>query len=147
MIRQGRLEDIQPIFEIGQWYLDQIHDGYKIDWKQGPKDLRFLINSKQARVLVAEVDGKVVGALIGQVVKQAFVDIRYATDLAFIVKPGHPIQAVMLARHFIHWARKQPNVREVTLQISSGLRNNERVARMYEKLGMKNMGACFTLNF
>lgn len=147
MIRQGRLEDIPRIFEIGQWYLDQIQDGYKIDWKNGPKDLRYLMSSKQGRVLVAEVDGKVVGTLIGQVVKQAFVDVRYATDLAFVVEPGHPVQAVMLARHFIHWARKQPNVKEVTLQISTGLANVDRVARMYEKLGMRNMGGCFTVNF
>lgn len=145
MVRHGRLEDIPKLLEIGQWYLDQISPGAKIDHKNAPKDLRYLMNTATGCVLVAEVRGEIVGTLIGQVVKQSFVDLRFATDLAFVVMPGHPVQAVMLARQFIHWAKQQRNVREVTLQISSGLANVDRVALMYEKLGMRNMGACFTL--
>jgi hypothetical protein len=94
---------------------------------------------------VAEVDGEIVGCLAGQVMRQSFVDIRYATDLAFVVMPNHPAQAVALARHFIHWAKAQKNVKEVTLQISSGLANADRVSEMYEKLGLKKMGSCHTV--
>lgn len=145
MIRRGKLEDIPKLLDIGQWYLDQIHDGLKIDRKAAPKDLRYLMSSATGVVLVAEKDGEIVGGLAGQVVKQSFVDVRFATDLAFVVKPGNPVMAVMLARRFIQWARGQKNVKEITLQISSGLANADRVARMYEKLGLRNMGACFTL--
>ena len=145
MVRDGTLADIPQMLEIGQWYLDRIHNGVKIDWKEAPKELRYLMSTATGKVLVAEKEGEIVGLLVGQVVKQSFVKMRFATDLAFVVKPGHPIQAVMLARHFIHWARQQKNVKEVILQISSGLANADRVAKLYEKLGLRNMGACFAL--
>lgn len=145
MIREGKLDDIPKLLEIGQYYLDQIHPGMKIDKQQAPKDLRYLMSSKTGVVLVAEEEGEIVGVLAGQVMKQAFVDCRYATDLAFVVLPGHPIQAVQIARQFVHWAKQQRNVKEIVLNISSGLGNVDRTGKMYERLGMRKMGGTYAI--
>lgn len=144
MVRSARHEDIPKLLEIADWYVRQINPELRADKVGGAKDLRFLMASKTGCVFVAEVDGVVVGGLAGQVLKQSFVDCRYATDVGFAVLPKHPIQAVMLVRRFVQWARKQPGVKEITLQISSGLANADRVGRMYERLGLRHMGACFT---
>jgi len=145
VIRNAEYRDIPAILDIGQWYLDHIHPGTTIDREAGPKDLRYLISSATGWVGVAEKGGEIVGALAGQVVRQSFVKQRYATDVGFVVLPGHPIQAVGLARHFIHWSRQQKGVRDVTLQISSGLANVDRVGKLYEKLGLRHMGGCYTM--
>jgi len=144
-IREGRLNDIPKLLEIGQYYLDQIHPGMTIDKNSAPKDLRYLMSSKTGVVLVAEHHNEIVGVLVGQVMKQAFVNCRYATDLAFVVMPGHPIQAVQLARQFVHWAKGMRNVKEIVLNISSGLGNVERVGEMYERLGMRKMGGTYAI--
>lgn len=148
MIRQAKLADLDDIFTLGQKMLDRVHGPgvVKVDPQQGRKDMRFLMNSKTAIVLVdRSSDGELLGVLAGQVVKQSFVDLRFATDLAFYVQEDHPITAVKLLRHFINWAKGQPNVREILIQVSTGLGDSERMTTMYEKLGLRHMGGCFSV--
>lgn len=149
LVRPAELTEIREILSLGERFLHRINPEMAIDFDEGRRDLRFLMASKTGTVLITRdrKTRKLTGVLAGQVMKQAFVKSRYATDLAFVVERGYPIHAVALARHFIHWARSHKNCREVVLNISSGLDDADRLGVMYEKLGLRKVGGCFSAYF
>jgi hypothetical protein len=146
-VREATVEDVPRIFDLGQKMLNRMYGYGKVQANRttGYREMRQLIQSKIGVVLVDEVDGELLGVLAGQVMKWSFVDLRYATDIAFFVEENHPVTAVKLLRTFIYWARQQPNVREVLVNVTHGLGDMERMKTMYEKLGMRHVGGSFSI--
>ena len=147
-VRQAKLKDLDAIFELGQEMLDRVYGEGEVetDPQQGRKDMRFLMNSKTAIVLVdVDEDGVLNGFVAGQVMKQAFVNLRYVTDIAFVVREDKPVTAVKLLRHFINWGKGQPNVREVLINVITGLSDPVKMTTMYERLGMRHVGGSFSV--
>lgn len=146
-VRVAKVEDVPAIFDLGQKMLTRMYGPGKVKANRttGYSEMRMLIQSKTGLVIVDEIEGEIVGVLAGQVMKWSFVDLRYATDIAFFVEENRPVTAVKLLRRFIYWAQQQPNVREVLVNVTHGLGDMERMKTMYEKLGMRHVGGSFSV--
>ena len=148
MIKVATYEDMDAMFKLGQENLDRQYgrNVMRVDEQEGRRELRQIMSSATGVAYVDyDSEGQLNGCIIGQVVKQSFVKNRFVTDLAFFVREDKPITAVKLLRHFIDWGRKQKNINEVIINVSSGLGDTERMKTMYEKLGLRWMGGCFCL--
>jgi hypothetical protein len=145
VIRDANLSDIDGLCELAEYFFSKMPGG-KFSEKVFRPNIRMLIKSPTARVIVAVHDGKIAGCLIGVVEKLWFSEDLIAHDVAFGVKPEvSGLYAWIMARQFIRWARSHKKVVDVTMQISSGLGDPERVGMLYEALGMKKMGGCYSL--
>jgi hypothetical protein len=145
MIRLATYKDLDSIIEIGRAVASEISAHYVVDEFKSRKTLLFLIGARRGCVFVAENKaGEVVGFIAGQVDALWFSKACYATDIAFLVKPGNPVQGFLLAKRFIRWAKAIPDVVDITLNISSGLDTDNRLGRLYERLGLKPMGGCYS---
>ena len=63
----------------------------------------------------------------------------------FVVKENKPVTAVKLLRHFINWGKGQKNVREVLVNVVTGLSDPVKMTKMYERLGMRHVGGSFSV--
>lgn len=123
----------------------EISPHYIVDEFKTRKTLLFLMSARRGCVFVAtDSGGRVIGFIAGQADSLWFSKACYATDIAFLVKPGFPVQGFLLAKRFIRWAKSIPDVVDITLNISSGLDIDNRLGRMYERLGLKPMGGCYS---
>lgn len=145
MIRLATYEDLDQILEIGRTVAPKISAHYLVDDFKSRKTLLFLMNARRGCVFVAENKaGDVVGFIAGQVDSLWFSKACYATEIAFLVERGNPVQVFLLAKRFIRWAKAMPDVVDITLNISSGLDTDNRLGRLYECLGLKPMGGCYS---
>ena len=145
MIREATLGDIDAILELARYFVPKVGVA-ELSEKRFRPELGRLIKSEHMIALVAEHEGRIVGCLLGQVGRVWYSEDCYATDIGFVVLPEYSgIYAWLMARKFIRWAKAQPKVVEVTMQISSGLGDIERTGKMYESIGLKKMGGCYTV--
>lgn len=144
MTRLANVNDITSLLELGQKALDVSFAAPAVDLIQARRYLAQAINDKTHLVLVAEHERKIVGFIIGVIVPYWFSKDRFATDLAFYCLPQNGNYAPYLARRFIKWAKKQPNVLDVTMGITTGVSQAERIGKMYKKLGMTCVGSSYT---
>lgn len=147
MIREAELRDMHQLVELAKYFVPRIGYASLSEAKFRPA-MNQLIKSPHAIVLVAEnEEGELVGVLIAQCMRIWYSDDYYATDLGFVVKPEHSgVYAWLMAKRFIRWAKAQPRVVDITMQISSGLDEGNRIGQMYEALGLKRMGGCYTMS-
>lgn len=145
MIRTATLSDIDGIVELAKHFYGQMEGG-RFSEKIFRPNIRMLIKSENSIVILCEHDGKISGALIGVIDRLWYSEDFVAHDLAFAVKPkASGLYAWLMAKQFIRWAKSKPNVVDITMQVSSGLGEAERVGALYEALGMKKMGGCYSL--
>jgi GNAT superfamily N-acetyltransferase len=146
MIRLAKPEDIHDLINLGVAALKESNHPAKLDRK---KTKQMLFNTmllqrkcKTVRIWVSEFEGKIVGLLIGQIDSLFFAKEKFATDLVFYVYPEYRGHGILLIKRFIKWANNDPKVVDITLQQSSGIDIN-RTAKLYTKLGFKQVGGCF----
>lgn len=145
MIRDATLADIDALVDLARFFVPKV-GAATLSEKRFRPEICKLIKSESAIVLIAEHEGDVVGGLVGQIGRVWYSDDLYATDLAFVVRAEYSgLYAWLLAKKFIRWAKSDERVVEVTMQISSGMGDVERVGRLYESLGLANMGGCYTM--
>lgn len=145
MIRLATYKDLDSIIEIGRATAAEISPHYVVDEFKARKTLLFLIGARRGCVLVAENKaGEVIGFIAGQIDALWFSKSCYATDVAFLVKSGYPMQSYLLAKTFVQWAKSFDDVVDITLNISSGLDPKGRLGKLYERLGLKPMGGCYS---
>lgn len=100
-------------------------------------------------VLVSDKDGIVEGLLIG-LLDNVYPCLKelVATDLMFVLSErADPHDGVKMAKRVIEWARGNPKVIEVHLGVTGTVGNWERVAQLYERLGLERCGAMFRMEF
>lgn len=147
MIREASLSDIDALVALGEFFAPKA-GAARFSEKMFRPEIRKIIKSPHAIVLVAEHEGSIVGALVGQICKVWYSEDLYATDLAFVVRPEYSgYYAWLMAKRFVRWARSESRVVEVTMQVSSGMESADRTGAMYQALGMSRVGGCYTLNF
>lgn len=145
MIRQAALSDIDGIVDLAKHFYGQM-DGGRFSEKIFRPNIRALIKSERSFVLVCEHEGKISGILIGVIDRLWYSEDMIAHDLAFAVKPEvSGLYAWLMVKQFMRWAKSKPGVVDITMQVSSGLGDTERVGALYETLGMKKMGGCYSL--
>ncbi len=145
MIRNATHEDLTAILSIGRSIAPKISKHYVVDEFKTRRTLLQLINARRGCVFVAtNKAGEVIGFIAGQVDALWFSKSCYATEIGFLVMKGYPMQAYLLAKAFIQWAKGFDDVVDVTLNISSGMDSKGRLGRLYERLGFKPMGGCYS---
>jgi hypothetical protein len=145
MIREAVIGDINALAELARFFVPKVGAATLSESRFRPA-MNQLIKSDNALILVAEHEGEIVGAFVGQVMRVWYSDDYYATDLAFVVQPKYAgLYGWLMAKRFIRWAKAMPKVVDVTLQVSSGMDAEGRIGKMYESLGLAHVGGCYTL--
>ena len=145
MIREATLSDLDGLVALGDHFYSSMQGG-RFSEKAFRPSMRMLIKSPSSIVLVAEHEGKIVGCLIGVIERLWYSEDKIAHDLAFGVKPEvSGMYARMMIREFVKWAKSHKDVADITMQVSSGIGDPDRIGRLYEASGLKKMGGCYSL--
>lgn len=86
----------------------------------------FLAPNPNRCVLLSEVDGVIVGGIVGLAIRHFFSREAYATDIALFIEPEHRggVQFARLIAAFEKWAMEL-EVSEVVLGVSTGVKTEE----------------------
>ena len=144
-IRVGDIPDMAAIVAMGHELLAQ---SVYSDVKPDEQAFRMLVagimgSNKGTVLLIVDDDDKPQGFLIGIVEELFFSRVRYGTDIALFVREGYRNLAPRLIKKFIAWAKSKPRVKHITLGLSSGIGDPDRVGRMYENLGLSRVGGIY----
>ena len=144
-IRIANVPDVKAIVEIAyELIAESAYDGIKVDESKFRLACAGLMGSKNGLVLViVDDDDKPQGFLMGIIDELFFSRSRYATDLAVYVRKGYRHLAPRMFKEFIAWAKSKPRIVEITLGVSSGIGNTERIGKMYESLGFASVGGLY----
>lgn len=144
-IRLGDIPDMEAICELARELLEQsVYDGIEPDPQKFKMLAANMMGDKTSRViLVVDDQDKPQGILLGLVEEYFFSRRRYGTDLAIYVREGFRHLAPRMVREFIHWAESKPRVDRIMLGVSSGIGDLDRIGRMYNQLGLSNIGGIY----
>lgn len=141
-IRAAVADDIEQLMDMGEDFFEYspFSDLVGFDADSVREVMRAAIDSDRCVVLVAEVHGIVVGGIIGALSGLWFnQNVTFASGLACWLDPMHRNGSigVRLLHAFEDWARDK----EARLVVMSDFGNdvNPRVARLFEKLGMRQI--------
>lgn len=144
-IRLGDIPDMNEIQELGLELLEQsVYEGVKPDIPKFRTTVAGLMGSNKGIVLlVVDDQGSPQGFLLGIIDSLFWSQSRYATDIAVYVREGFRHLAPRLFQEFIEWAKSKPRVAHITLGLSSGIGEPDRVGRMYERFGLNRVGGIY----
>ena len=103
-----------------------------------------LTDMAEGCLLVAEVEGRIVGMMWGFMDAQFFSQVRIAKDLLLYIEPESRKGrcAYQLVKRFEAWAF-EAGAAEVNLGVSAGI-DNETATRFYERLGYQHTAVILT---
>ncbi len=146
MIRKAENKDISGIMElVKEAHSSSISRFVKLDPKTVRTNVQVCILSAEHFVVVAELDGKIEGAMIGVTHQLWYSKKKQATDLFFYVTEEGIGVGANLMRRFISWAKDNPGVKEIMLGTTSGIGDVERTKKLYERMGAMRIGDTFVL--
>lgn len=142
MIRNAQIRDLPALMALGK-RLHKLspYPDVPVDTATCGSTLGQCVSSAFGFAVVAEHDGEITGFMMGAAVPLWFSKKRSATD--FITFAETPGDGYRMIRRFVDWAWALPNVVEVTLAQSSGI-ETERSARIYERVGLQQVGSIYT---
>jgi len=141
-IRLGDIPDMNAICDLAAELLDQsVYAGIKPDQEKFRLLVANLMGHKQGTVLViVDDEDRPQGFLLGILEELFFSRKRMATDLAIYVREGYRHLAPSMVKQFIAWAESKPRLVLITLGISSGIGDPDRVGKFYEDIGLPAVG-------
>jgi hypothetical protein len=143
MIRRATLADVEPMIDmLMRVKRASVYATVSVDKDRARKQMRQCISAPQAYAGVAEVDGKIVGALLGIKDPLWFSRMLEAKDIVFGCVD--PKVSTPLLRDFIAWAWRDPRVVNVLMSQSSG-QNIERTQQWFASQGFEVVGGVFRL--
>ena len=133
-------EDIEARVELSRWVNEDCDDGLPYDRDMVRKSLERMIQQPNRCLLQAEIEGKVIGGLIGVVAPHPWSPAVGASIESYFVLPEHrgSLAAVKLLHGFKRWAKAQGAVR-MYVGVTSG-RDIERADRLLKRLGFSFCG-------
>lgn len=141
--RAASLADVETILALGMRVKPRtVYATMPVDKERARTNVRRCISSPQSFARVAEVDGKIVGVLLGVREELWFSSAREAKDLAFYAE--HSLSACALVKEFKAWAWSDPRTVNAVLAQSSGV-DVEKVDRWLPKMGFARVGGVFLL--
>jgi hypothetical protein len=144
--RRGDVQDVKRIHELGKELMGSVYPGMKMNDVKFKTTVANCMFSKSGCCFVVVDESDVpAGFILGVIDTPFYSDQRFATDLAFYVRPEARSYGAWLASRFINWGKSVPGVTEITMAISSGIGDVDRIGRMYEKKGMRRMGGLYTM--
>ena len=112
MIRKAENKDISGIMElVKEAHSNSISRFVKLDSKTLRTNVQVCVLSAEHFVVVAELDGKIEGAMIGVTHQLWYSRKKQATDLFFYVTEEGIGVGANLMRRFISWAKDNPGVK------------------------------------
>jgi hypothetical protein len=142
MIRRAKISDLPELLRLSRTLQkDTPYADVPLDTQTFGKTLGQCISNAFGLALVAQHDHKLTGYMLAVASPLWFSRKRSATDL--ITYAQTPGDGYKMLRQFIAWAWSIPNVVEITIGQSSGI-DIERTAKMYERAGLKRVGALYT---
>ena len=141
MIRFTRTEDdLQARVALSRQVNADCPDGLPYDSAMVRKSLQRMMGQSNRCLLQAEIDGRVIGGLIGVVAPHPWSPALGASVESYFVLPEHrgSLAAVKLLHGFRRWAKAQGAVR-LYVGVTSG-RDIERVDKFLKRLGFRFSG-------
>lgn len=141
MLRAATIEDLPELVRMaGDMLANSDYSAFDVDAERFERFAGPLIT--HGFVIVCEVDGQVVGALLGDVVTPWFSTKRMGVEYALYLEPEHRngLTAARMIGRWVQWCKEQGAV-QCRPGISTG---NFQAARLYEALGFKQCGMAFT---
>lgn len=130
----------------GELLEQSVYAGIKMDDQRFKTTVAALIGSKNGAVFViVDDDNQPQGFLLGIIDELFFSRSRYATDLAMYVSKPYRIWAPFMVKRFIRWAKSKPLVAEVTLGVSAGIGDTDRIGKLYRRLGFQPVGGIYVM--
>lgn len=97
-------------------------------------NLKAMCLSPHHLILVKEIEGEVVGVLIGILNPGWWHQGFDATEICFYLKPKHRGSGMKMLDYFIEWAWGFPQTKQIFLSISYGGEDGRRTERLYNRL-------------
>jgi|TARA_R110000803_G_scaffold60341_1_gene119526 N-acetylglutamate synthase-like GNAT family acetyltransferase len=140
-IREATMQDIKPIYEM----LLNMHSETKI--KLAPVKPEKLYNTiklalEEGIVLVAEVEGKIIGSLGGMKNCDWWSDEKHLSDIWYYVAPEkrNSLAAIKLVKNFIY----SGNSAKLKIKLGHVFSGDiERKDKFFERLGLTKAGSLF----
>lgn len=140
-IRAATYDDIDTILALGRAaHAASADASIALDEQQCRMTAAQLIASDDGLLLVAFVDGELVGVLAAICQRLFFSRAKYATDLFTYASRANV--GWRLVREFVRWARRR-RAAQILLGISFGGERAARTEQLYARMGYERVGAIF----
>ena len=136
MIRPYAVHDLKAVLALGSaMHAESRYSTLDFDPRKLDDLSDSVLSDGRYLALVAEVDGDVVGLLVGYVMPHWFGHDLTSGDLAVYVTPSHRkgMIGVKLVKAYTEWALSK-GVKEPMLGVSAGIMP-ERIGALYQRLG------------
>lgn len=137
MIRKGTLDDIEAVMRLGhQLHKESSYDHVTFNPEKAAATCKLLI--EHGFMVVAEIDGEIVGGMMGDTTAMWYTDDLIGIDYSLYVDPAHRngLIAARLVVKFIEWC-KEMGCKQIRPGVGTGICG---VGRLYEHMGFKMVG-------
>lgn len=146
-IREATTRDLRKIVKLLEGASDEFgHESVPFCPDTARNMIQRVINH-QNHVAFILVDGdKIRGILAGLNNQLWYSKKRQVSDLIFYVDSETRGYGARLLSVFLGWARKVPNVVEISIGVTSGAKDIDRIGSLLEAVGMTKVGGTYTMH-
>lgn len=143
MIRRANVSDIETMVELVVPYLAESSWSRMEYNKNKTRDFLFDLMEDKGFVVVAERDGKIIGGMVGDIIRPWFSDDLMGIEHILYVHPDYRMGRLpyQLIRAWAAWC-KDNGAKQIRPFISSG---NFAGCRLYEAMGFKSVGGAYLM--
>lgn len=144
ILRRAVMDDVWRMVQIGTtMHEESSYRTYGFDPMKVAQTLTYNIKSDAGVSVVAEVDGEIVGGMIGYITQHYFGPDKVALDMALFILPEHRkgMLAVRILKAWIEEA-KSLGANQISISNSTGV-EIDKVKSLYEMVGFKQVGYVF----
>ena len=141
MLRPLTLHDMPALLDMArEMHRAGVYAEFPVDEHRIAYILTALIEAEDAFSMGCERSGELIGAFLGEVIQDLWVDVRVGVDHAFYVQEAHrgSIAGVAMLRAFERWA-KEKGAAVIRPVVYAGI-NNEQGADLLSRLGYATAG-------
>jgi hypothetical protein len=141
MLRDLSLDDMPQLLKLArEMHRTGVYAAYPMGEARVAFILTRLIEVPEALSIGYEVDGELVGAFVGEIVQDLWIDVQVAVDHAFYVRAADrgSRAGIMLLRAFENGANK--NGADVLRPVVYAGVDNQTVSNVLQRMGYENAG-------
>lgn len=141
MIRDLNHDDLPQLLELArEMHRTGVYAAYPMDEARVAFILTRLIEVPEALSIGYEVNGELVGAFVGEIVQDLWIDVQVAVDHAFYVREADrgSRAGIMLLRAFENWAHE--NGADVLRPVVYAGVDNQTVSNVLQRMGYESAG-------
>jgi GNAT superfamily N-acetyltransferase len=141
MIRDLNHDDLPQLLELArEMHRTGVYAAYPMDEARVAFILTRLIEVPEALSIGYEIRNELVGAFVGEIVQDLWIDVQIAVDHAFYVREADrgSRAGVMLLRAFEKWAHE--NAADVLRPVVYAGVDNQSVSNVLQRMGYESAG-------